>query len=452
MILSRRAILLAGTIPTVQTLSIPPLAHSPQAVVRMPGSKSLTNRALLVAALAEGETRLTNALFSDDSIYFAEALQQLGFSVRLDPKQQEMSVTGLGGRIPAQQVSLYIGNAGTAARFLTAMLTLGRGEFILDGETRMQQRPIGDLVNTLNELGAAVSPVVEKAGREICPPLRISANGLSGGTGHISGLTSSQYLSGLLMVAPYTRQGVELIVQDGLNSKPYVDMTLNVMEDFGVQVKRKGYDCFTISPQQYQACKLYPIESDASAASYFFAVPAICGGMVRVDGISRRSIQGDIAFLVVLDRMGCRVDEIDSGIRVQAPAELRGIEVDLRDIPDTAQTLAAIAPFASSPTTIRGIASARVKESDRISATCTELSRLGVRVDEHDDGMTIYPCEHFRPAVIQTYNDHRMAMAFALIGLRIPGVTIDNPGCVSKTFPEYFTVLEGLRSGKVSKV
>ena len=431
----------------MKALPVQPLSHPLQAVVRVPGSKSLTNRSLMVAALAQGPTRLTNALFSDDSHYFASALKQLGFKVDLQPDRREITVTGLGGRIPARQASLYIGNAGTAARFLTAMLTLGRGEFSLDGEPRMRQRPIGDLLTALNELGAQAVPLDEIPGRQACPPLRISASGLPGGTAHISGAASSQYLSGLLMAAPYALQPVELLVQDGLSSKPYVDMTLHVMEDFGVQVERKGYDRFSIQPQIYQACEHYPIESDASAASYFFAAPAICGGSVQVDGISRHSIQGDIAFLVVLDRMGCSIQETPAGIRVQGPAELRGVSVDLSDIPDTAQTLAVIAPFASSPTTIRGIATARHKESDRVSATCTELVRLGVQVEEHADGMTIYPCRDFQPAVIRTYNDHRMAMAFALIGLCIPGVSIENPGCVAKTFPDYFTVLEGLRSG-----
>jgi 3-phosphoshikimate 1-carboxyvinyltransferase len=249
------------------------------------------------------------------------------------------------------------------------------------------------------------------------------------------------------MTAPYASQPVQLFVTDGLSSRPYVDMTLQVMDRFGVQVERKGYDRFLIQPQCYQARESFFVESDASAASYFFAAPAICGGSVLVTGISRRSIQGDIGFLVVLDRMGCTIEETSAGIRVQGPAELRGVNVDLGDIPDTAQTLAAIAPFASSPTTIRGIATARLKESDRISAACTELARLGVRVEEHSDGMTIYPCRNFRPAVIRTYNDHRMAMAFALVGLIVPGVSIEDPGCVAKTFPDYFKVLEGLRSG-----
>jgi 3-phosphoshikimate 1-carboxyvinyltransferase len=420
--------------------------------VRVPGSKSLTNRLLLVAALAQGETRLDNALFSDDSYYFAGALRALGFNLALDEDRQQMTVQGLGGGIPAQQADLYIGNAGTAARFLTAFLTLGQGDYTLDGDARMRQRPIGDLVVALNTLGARVSPIQispqnhPQTARDICPPLRIQAHGLPGGAARIAGDISSQYLSGLLMVAPYAQQRVSIMVEGELASKPYVDMTLGVMADFGVAITRQGYKRFDLQPAHYHAQSNYTVESDASAASYFFAVPAICGGRVQVVGLSRRSRQGDIAFLDILSQMGCRIEELDSGIAVHSPAELRGVKVDLGDIPDTAQTLAAIAPFAISPTTIRGIASARLKESDRITATCTELARLGVEVEEHPDGMTIQPCTKIHPAVIRTYKDHRIAMAFALVGLRIPGISIDDPGCVAKTFPAYFQVLEGLRA------
>jgi len=215
--------------------------------------------------------------------------------------------------------------------------------------------------------------------------------------------------------------------------------------NFGVEIERDEYSCFTIHPSSYSPIANYPIESDASAASYFFAAPAICGGTVKVENISRNSIQGDIAFLDVLQQMGCAVEEIDNSIQVTGAADLRGVDIDMRDIPDTAQTLAVVAPFANSSTRIRGIASARVKETDRVSATCTELARLGVSVEEHEDGMTILPVEKTRPAVIQTYNDHRMAMAFSLIGLRVDGVSIENPSCISKTFPDYFDVLETLR-------
>lgn len=420
-------------------LRITPVDHPLNATVLVPGSKSLTNRALLIASLANGTTHLSNALFSDDSRYFAKALQTLGFDVLLNEVNHSMTVTGLGGKIPATKAELFIGNAGTAARFLSAFLTLGNGEYILDGESRMRERPIGDLINALNQLG-----VVLKATNN-CPPVEIFAKGLSGGKTTITGDISSQFLSALLMVAPYAQSQIEVTLSTDLNSKPYVDMTIAIMKDFGVEIVRQDYSQFTIHPICYSPLSTYAIESDASAASYFFAAPAICSGTVRVSNISRKSVQGDIGFLDVLQQMGCTTTESDNSIQVTGTSELHGIDVDMRDIPDTAQTLAAVAPFASSPTRIRGIASARVKETDRVSATCTELNRLGVQVEEYEDGMTIHPCQTFKPANIQTYNDHRMAMAFSLIGLRFDGVTIENPGCVSKTFPNYFEVLETLR-------
>ena len=413
--------------------------HPLKATVRVPGSKSLTNRALLIAALASGKTRLTNALFSDDSRYFANALQTLGFDVHLDEANSEMIVTGLGGKIPAEKAELFIGNSGTTVRFLSAFLALGNGEYVLDGEPRMRERPINDLVDALSQLGANLETTNN------CPPVKIFAKGLHGGKTTIAGNISSQFLSALLMVAPYARSPIEIELTTELNSKPYVDMTIAIMKDFGVEIERKGYERFIIHPARYSPLSTYAIESDASAASYFFAVPAICGGIVKVENISRNSVQGDVAFLDVLQQMGCTVTEADNSISVHRPSSIVGLDVDMRDIPDTAQTLAAIAPFADTPTRIRGIASARVKETDRVSATCTELARLGIRVEEHEDGMTIHPVEKMRPAVIQTYNDHRMAMSFALIGLRFDGLTIENPSCVSKTFPKYFEVLETLR-------
>ncbi len=442
----------------MQTIS--PIPHPLNATVRVPGSKSLTNRALLIAALADGKTRLTNALFSDDSRYFAQALQTLGFDLTLDENNHEITVNGLGGQIPAQNAELFIGNAGTAARFLSAFLTLGHGEYVLDGDSRMRERPIGDLVEALTKLGATVGPLShrERAGGEgklIAPPLIISASGLPGGKTTLAGDISSQFLSALLMVAPYAQNPIEITLSTDLNSKPYVDMTLAIMRDFGATVERDGYQHFKITSNRYAPITNYPIESDASAASYFFAAPALCGGTVRVENISRRSVQGDIAFLDVLEKMGCTVTETDNGILITGRSPLHGLDLDMRDIPDTAQTLAVLAPFADSPTRIRGIASARVKETDRVAATCAELARLGVKVEEHPDGMTIYPCQTFQQSNLQpstfqlstvkTYNDHRMAMAFSLIGLRVPGITIVNPGCVSKTFPNFFDVLEQLK-------
>jgi 3-phosphoshikimate 1-carboxyvinyltransferase len=421
-------------------MEIIPIHHPLSAIIRVPGSKSLTNRVLLIAAVAKGITRLTNALFSDDSHYFTAALQKLGFDVTLDPQRSEMTVNGLGGEIPVHKADLFIGNAGTAARFLSAFLTLGNGEYILDGDSRMQERPIGDLVSALRKLGAVVD-----ASPDQTPPVKITASGLPGGPTTVAGDVSSQFLSALLLVAPYARQPVEIIVSTDLNSKPYVDMTIAVMRDFGVSVDRDEYRKFSIPLQEYQFRTEYRIESDASAASYFFAAPVVCGGSVRVENISTQSLQGDIHFIEILQKMGCIIHEQNNSIEIHCSGQVHGIDVDMGDISDTAQTLAAIAPFAVSPTRIRGIASARVKETDRISATCAELSHLGVKVVEHPDGLTIYPCSDFVPGNVKTYNDHRMAMAFSLIGLRIPGISIQNPDCVSKTFPRYFQTLDSLR-------
>lgn len=430
-------------------IMITPISHTLDASVSIPGSKSLTNRALLIAALSEGTTRLTNALFSDDSLYFVEVLQQLGFDVCLDSARAEMTVSGLGGHIPAKKAELFIGNAGTAARFLTAFLTLGHGEYVLDGNSRMRERPIGELVTALTQLGANIrnpgSPIIDS--QTLCLPITISASGLLGGHVAVAGNVSSQFLSGLLMIAPYAQNSVEITVTTELNSKPYVEMTLSVMSDFGVNINRDDNKRFIIQAARYKRREVYAIESDVSAASYFFAAAAILGGRVCVENISRRSKQGDVAFLDILREMGCTIAECVDYIEITGPVgqNLRGLDVDMCDISDTAQTLAAIAPFASSPTRIRGIASSRVKETDRIHAVWSELSRLGVDVQEHPDGLTIQPCTSICPTCVKTYNDHRMAMAFALIGLRVPGISIENPDCVSKTFPNYFEVLETLR-------
>jgi 3-phosphoshikimate 1-carboxyvinyltransferase len=430
----------------VSSRTIVPIAHPLNASLRVPGSKSITNRALLLAALADGITRLHNALFSDDSLYLVSALQGLGFNVEINPKEAIMTINGLGGRIPAKQADLFIGNAGTTARFLTAFLALGQGDYVLDGEARMRERPIGDLVAALGQLGAQVSATPNQG--MFCPPVNIHAGGLPGGRAAIAGDISSQFLSALLMVAPYARENVELEITTNLNSQPYVDMTLDLMAEFGVEIERGDYKCFLIKPNQYSPRDSFWIEPDASAAATFFAAPALCGGSVCVEGLGRSSTQGDIRFLEILAQMGCGIQEGGRGITVSAPPAgqtLQGVDVDMSAMPDTAQTLAVIAPFASAPTHICGIASARYKECDRIAATVTELRRLGVQVDEHEDGLTIYPTETIQPAIVQTYNDHRMAMAFALLGLRVPGVQIENPGCVSKTFPEFFQVLELLR-------
>jgi 3-phosphoshikimate 1-carboxyvinyltransferase len=423
----------------MRSVTIPPIAHPLSASVSVPGSKSLTNRALVIAVLADGTTRVTGASLADDVVRLTEALLSLGFEIAQDAANRAIEVSGAGGRIPVRHGHLFAGNAGTTARFLTALLTLGNGEWVVDGDDRMRERPIGDLVEALNRLGGALHDT------RGCPPVKIAGKGLRGGVVRVNGSVSSQFVSAVLMVAPLAQGPVQLEVETALTSRPYVDMTIAVMQAFGVEVQREGYRSFRIAPARYRSPSTYAIEPDASAASYFLAAPAICGGTVLVRGVPRRSLQGDIAFVALLEEMGCEVSHTDDGVRVTGAASLRGVDADMRDIPDTAQTLAAIAPFATTPTRIRGIATARLKETDRIRATCTELGRLGVRVEEHADGMTIHPCDAIVPAAVRTYGDHRMAMAFALIGLRIPGVSVDDPSCVSKSFPEFFDVLGALR-------
>lgn len=399
----------------------------------------------MLAALSNGITTLKGPLFSEDTIIFMNALKDLGFEVEADRMKNPITVHGCGGSIPSKHTQVNVANAGTAARFLTAFLTLGNGYFILDGSTRMRQRPIGDLVAALNGLGARVQPHSPASAAQITLPLNIHAKGLVGGTTSIRGDISSQFLSAVLMVAPYAQNPVEICLEGELHSRPYVDLTLEVMIDFGLNIERQGYDYFFITPQCYTSPGYYRIEGDASSASYLFAAPAICGGWVEVANISPNTKQGDIGFLGILAEMGCQVINKPEGVRVIAAEKLSGIDVNMRDISDTAMTLAVIAPFADSPTTIRGITSSRLKESDRIGAICNELKRLGVKVEERRDGMTIYPCDRFLPCKISTYNDHRIAMAFSLIGLRVSGIKIENPACVAKTFPDYFHVLEGLR-------
>jgi 3-phosphoshikimate 1-carboxyvinyltransferase len=419
-------------------VAIVPLDGPARGAVRVPGSKSVTNRALALAALADGPTTLTGALIADDSLLFAGALARLGFAVDVDAAAATVRVEGQGGRVPAARAELAVGNAGTAARFLTALVALGHGAYVIDGVARMRERPIADLVTALRQLGAAVECPTG------CPPVRVRGAGLAGGTADVAGDRSSQFLSALLMVAPCAAREVTLHVSGELSSRPYVDMTVAVMADFGVAVERERERVFRVRPGRYRHREQYPVEADASAASYFFGAAAITGGAVRVEHVSRQSRQGDAGFLDVLSAMGCRVEERDGGVEVTGTTSLRGVDVDLSDLPDTAQTLAAIAPFAATPTVVRGIQSARTKECDRIAATCAELSRLGVQVLERPDGFVVHPCPAIRGTTVCSWDDHRMAMALALIGLRVPGIVIDRATCVSKTFPRFFDVLREL--------
>jgi len=423
----------------VETLTIPPRQRPVEATVVLPGSKSDTNRALLLAALAEGTSVIEGALFAEDTGYMARALQALGFAVVDDPASQRFTVTGAGGAIPATTADLFIGNAGTAARFLTAACALGHGRYRLDGVPRMRQRPIQPLLDGLAQLGGRARSILGTG----CPPVLIEGQGLTGGTARLPGDTSSQFISALLMVAPYARDGVTIEVVGPLVSAPYLDLTTAVMAAFGVQVETAPGPRFVVAPGQRYRARHYRVEPDATAASYFFAAAAVTGGRVRIPGLTRQSRQGDIRFVEVLAAMGCAVTWGPDFIEVQGPDALRGVTVDMRDISDTALTLAAIAPLATTPTEIRGLAHTRHQETDRVHALATELQRLGVPVEELPDGLRIRPAA-VQPGVVETYHDHRIAMSFAVLGLRVPGIGLRNPQCVRKTFPDFFDRLAAL--------
>ncbi len=421
-------------------VEITPVTGPIRGTVRPPGSKSLTNRALIVAALASGRSVLTGALDSRDTQVMIDSLQRLGIDVETADERTRLTVSGGGGQVPAESAELWLENSGTSIRFLTALCALGRGRYRLDGNERMRERPIGDLVRTLNALGAEI--VCEQAGD--CPPVSVTARGLGGGTAQVQGSISSQYLSAVLMAAPCARLPVRIVVEGTLVSRPYVDMTLAVMQKFGGAVSEDATGVFDVRPQAY-AAREFAIEPDASAASYFFAAAAITQGTVRVDGLSRQALQGDIRFVDVLADMGCDVQWDADAVTVTG-RPLHGVDVDMNAISDTAQTLAAVAPFAKGPTRIRNVAHMRHKETDRVHAAVTELRRLGLEVDEFEDGMAIIPGE-LRPATIQTYDDHRMAMSFALAGLKQPGIRIADPGCTTKTYPRFFDDLRQLCEG-----
>jgi 3-phosphoshikimate 1-carboxyvinyltransferase len=415
------------------SLEIKPVKGPIHARLRPPGSKSITNRALVCAALANGTSKLSGALNSEDTQVMVAALRQLGLEIERRDASQTLIVHGKNGLIPATKADLFCANSGTTIRFLTALAAIGNGTYRLDGIERMRERPIGDLIDALRQLGADVASESENE----CPPVRVQGHGLVGGTARIRGNISSQYLSALLMAAPRAKNAVELQIEGALVSQPYVHITLAVMQAFGVVVNfNEPLDRLRIDAPQDYAATDYAIEPDASAASYFWAAAAISGGEVTVEGLTRQSLQGDVAFVDCLGQMGCEVRNEANAITVVG-RPLHGIDVDMNGISDTVQTLSVVALFGEGPTTIRNIGHIRHKETDRISAIAIELRKLGAEVTERADSITIAP-KTLRSATIETYHDHRMAMSFALAGLRHPGVRITNPACVSKTYPAYF--------------
>lgn len=408
--------------------------------VRVPGSKSLTNRALAIAALADGPVELTGALVAEDSAVMLEALRALG--VPCEVHGETMRVTGQGGRIPAADADLDLRLSGTSIRFLTAMVAHGHGTYRLTGNARMRERPIEDLLEALRSLGVDARSV-EGTG---CPPVEVRTSGMEGGRASVAGERSSQFLSALLMAAPAARGPVVLEVEGALASRPFVDMTIALMERFGVPVARDGYRRFRVDPTPYEP-GTHAIEGDAMAAGYFWAAAAATGGRVKVENVGSASLQGDRRFADVLQAMGCRVAWTDRTCEVAAPpAGLRGGTFDLNDMSDQAQTLAVLGLFASGPVRIENVWNMRIKETDRISAMTRELRKFGATVHEEEDALEVHAPEAFpRRVAVDTYGDHRMAMALAVAGLAATEVEIRDPGCVAKTYPAFFDDLSRAR-------
>lgn len=404
----------------------------------LPGSKSLSNRALLIAALANGTTKITNLLVSEDIEHMLNALATLGIEYTLSDCGTECIVVGNNGFFDASEpMELYLGNAGTAMRPLCAALAASKGEFILTGEPRMKERPIGHLVDALAQLNADIEYIENKD----YPPVKIKGNNLVGSTVSIDGSISSQFLTAILMIAPLLKTDTQIDIEGELVSKPYIDITLNIMSRFGVEVQNNDYQSFSVKGNQtYQAVDKYMVEGDASSASYFLAAGAIKGGEITVHGVGKLSVQGDKHFADVLEKMGAKVTWNDESITVEGKA-LTAVDMDMNHIPDAAMTIATTALFAKGTTSIRNIYNWRVKETDRLAAMATELRKVGAKVIEGEDFITITPPAVLKHAEIDTYNDHRVAMCFSLVALSETPVTINDPKCTAKTFPDYFDKL-----------
>ena len=417
------------------------------ATVTVPGSKSLTNRALVLASLCEKECQLTNVLFADDTRVMLAALKQLGISLEIDEPGRSVRVHGTAGKIPASGADLFCGNSGTTIRFLSALCALAHGEFQLDGIARMRQRPIGQLVDLLRSMGTRVDYLAIDS----FPPIKVVADGLPGGTFNYPPAASSQFLSAVAMVSPYAAQEVHVNLQGEQSSWPYVWMTLRLMHEFGItpellRDRDTGLPKQITIPTGIYSATSYAIEPDASNAAYFLAIAAMHpGSSVTVPGLGTNSLQGDVEFCKILRQMGATVAIEKQSITVTGTPRLTGIDVSLLDMPDQAQTLAVLALFANGSTTIRGLHSLRVKETDRLAALSNELKKFGASVIvEGDDTLIIDPPKNPQPASVDTYEDHRMAMSFAMAGTKMQGVVIKDAGCVSKTFPDYFEVLSGI--------
>ncbi|MCH8879481.1 MAG: 3-phosphoshikimate 1-carboxyvinyltransferase [Planctomycetes bacterium] len=423
--------------------AIRPITKPLDAVVRVPGSKSLTNRALIAAALAHGRSILSNALFADDTERLLAGLETLGIALEADRAENRVEITGCGGHLPASDADIDCGESGTMLRFFTALCATAAGRYRLFGRGRLHQRPMAPLVDALRQMGARV----EFEEREGCAPLIVHGQALGGGQIEVDGSTSSQFASAVLLAGPCARSDVMLAITGTPISEPYVRMTGAVMQAFGINIVTEDYRRIIVpAPQMYQATN-YDIEPDASSAGYFLAAAAICGGRVRIEGLGRTSCQGDLRLTEVLEQMGCTCRVEDGFVELERRPDqaLRGgLEFDLGDMPDAAPTVAVLALFADGPVRIRNVAQLQQKESARLSVLAAQLGALGAEIEVHRDGLTVQPAREIRPGTVDPCGDHRMAMAFALVGLSAPGVSIGDPGCVSKSFPGYFALLASL--------
>jgi len=399
--------------------------------VKIPGSKSYTNRALLIAALAEGVSRLENPLVSDDTRYMIQALKGFGIEVKEEPNA--FIVSGKGGKLEVPNEEIFVGNAGTTMRFLTTFAALAKGKVRLDGDKRMQERPLADLLECLKQMGIRAIPTYHNG----CPPIDIEGKGVPGGKVTLAGNKSSQYLTSLLLSAPYFQNDTNILIQGDLTSKSYADITLDIMQTFGIKVENNSYQEFSVRAGQIYKARTYQIEGDWSSATYFLAAAAITGGDITLIGMNPTSAQGDAQFADVLKKMGCEVHKSSDSLDLKGNV-LSGIKINMNNMPDAVQTLAVVSLFAKGETTIEGIGNLRIKETNRIEALANELEALGAEVKTGEDFIIIRPREYVG-AEIETYNDHRMAMSFAVAGLKIPGVKIKNPRCVEKSFPDFFS-------------
>ncbi|MBN2421853.1 3-phosphoshikimate 1-carboxyvinyltransferase [Candidatus Woesearchaeota archaeon] len=425
----------------MQKIEIIPLTDKIDSKLVIPGSKSYSNRALIISSLAKGKSVLKNVLFSEDIDYLINSLKQFG--IFIEKRDNVLAVNGTGGTLKKPKKELFLGGSGTGIRLLASFASLCKGEVILTGESRLKQRPIQDLINGLNQLGVNAVSI----GNNGCPPVKIQGGTFAGGSCGMNGKVSSQYFTSIMLIAPYAKKDVRIKVISELASKPYIDITMTIMKEFGVNVENNDYKEFFIKSGQEYTAGEYLIEGDASSASYFFAIAAITNSRIIVRNINPCSLQGDIKFADILERMGCNVIKKENEIEITGTGDLKAIEIDMNKMPDTVPTLAVMAAFSKGITKIKNIANLRLKESDRISAIGTELNKLGIKTEESEDSLTIYGGNPHGNVELETYNDHRIAMAFSLVGLKLPGIKILHPACVNKSFPGFWNKLKELGAG-----